>query len=190
MKATNTRIAEGLIPLSETSPLVAISSLRSKNMAATSIISMWSLLVLISEVNNIVSYLTLPEGCTDGLNAPVIVVRQKKALHSLKQAPPLLHNDINNFFLSLKFSQSMAHLHIHLCCEGSLMLLYSDAISLLHLDDSTTATIEVKARVLGIPNITNLSPVWWKSRIRRFHTGPSLGSYENECLVSRSGGTE
>jgi hypothetical protein len=34
-------------------------------------------------------YMILPEGWTEGLNTPSIIVRQKKVLHGLKQAPRL-----------------------------------------------------------------------------------------------------
>jgi len=47
------------------------------------------------EVDEDDSYMTLPEGCPEGLNAPAIVVRLKKALYGLKQAPRLHQQNVN-----------------------------------------------------------------------------------------------
>jgi len=39
------------------------------------------------EVDDDDIYMTLPEGWPEGLNTPMIIVRLKQALYSLKQAP-------------------------------------------------------------------------------------------------------
>jgi hypothetical protein len=45
-------------------------------------------------------YMTLPEGCPEGLNTPTIIVRLKKALYGPKQEQRLWHNNINTFLIS------------------------------------------------------------------------------------------
>jgi len=47
------------------------------------------------EINEDDIYMTLPEGWPEGLNAPKIIFRLRKALYGLTQAPRLWHNDIN-----------------------------------------------------------------------------------------------
>jgi hypothetical protein len=96
-------------------------------------------------------YMTLPEGWTEGLNAPTIIVVLKKALYGLKQAPLLWHNVINTVLLSLKFTQSQADPNLYLRSDGILMLLYIDDISMLYPQDATNAAIDVKARLTRSP---------------------------------------
>ena len=75
-------------------------------------------------------YMTLPEGWPEALNAPKFVVRLRKALDSLKQVPPLWHDDINAFLLSLGFTQSLANPNLYLRSDSILILLYVDDISM------------------------------------------------------------
>jgi hypothetical protein len=110
------------------------------------------------EVDNNDIYMTLPEGWPEGLNAPTIVVRLKKALYGLKQARRLWHNDINTFLLSLEFTQSLADPNLYVRCDGILMLLYVDNISMLYPEDATKVAIEVKARRSEKYKIRNLGP--------------------------------
>jgi len=82
----------------------------------------------------------------EGLNAPKIIVRLKKALYALKQAPQLWHDDINAFLLSYRFSLSLADPNLYLRSDGILTLLYVDDISMSYLENPANATIEVKAK--------------------------------------------
>jgi len=61
-----------------------------------------------SGINDDDIYRTLPEGWPEGLHAPKIIVRLRKALYVFKQALRLRHDDINVFLLSHGFSQSLA----------------------------------------------------------------------------------
>ena len=82
--------------------------------------------------------------------------RLKKALHRLKQAPWLSHNDINPFLLSHTFTQSQANPNLYHHSDGILMLLYVDDISMMYPKDTTKAAIEVMARLRKMFGITNL----------------------------------
>ena len=102
--------------------------------------------------------MTWPEGWPESLNAPTNIVQLKTALHGLKQAPRLWHNEINSCLLSVRFTQSKADPNLHLRSDCILMLLYVDDIAILYQKDATEAGIEVKARLLGQFKITNLGP--------------------------------
>jgi len=110
------------------------------------------------EVDDDDIYMTLPECWPEGLNTPTILVRLKKALYGLNQAPRLWHNDINTFLLPLEFTESQADPNLYLRSDGIQMLLYVDDISMLYPKDTTKAEIEVKARLLEKYKITNLGP--------------------------------
>ena len=69
-------------------------------------------------------HMTLPEGWPEGLNAPKIIVRLRKALYGLEQVPRQWHNDINAVLLCLGFTQSSADPNLYLCSDGILLLLY------------------------------------------------------------------
>ena len=86
-------------------------------------------------------YMTLPEGWPEGLNAPKIIVRLRKALYSLKQAPRLCHNDINAFLLSVGFTQFSADSNLYLRSNGILIILCVDDISMSYLKAATKAAI-------------------------------------------------
>jgi len=66
------------------------------------------------KINNDNMYMTLPEMWPEGLNAPKIIIRLRKALYGLKQALQLWPDDINDFLLSLWFTQSVANLNLYL----------------------------------------------------------------------------
>jgi hypothetical protein len=110
------------------------------------------------EVDDDDVYITLPEGWPKGLNTPTIIVRLKKALSGLKQAPRLWNNNITTFVLSLEFTQSQADLNLYLHSECMLMLLYIDDISMLYRKDTTKAAMEVKSWLSEKYKITNLGP--------------------------------
>jgi hypothetical protein len=75
-------------------------------------------------------YMTLPGGCQERLDAPNIIVRLRKALYGLKEGPQLWHDNINAFLLSLGFTQSSADPNLYLRCDGILILLYIEDISM------------------------------------------------------------
>jgi len=122
-------------------------------------------------------YMTLPEGWPEGSNTPKIVVRLRKALNGLKQAPRLWHDDDNAFLLSLGFTQSAADPNLYLRSGGILILLYVDNNSVSYLKAATKATIEVKVKLLEKDKITNLCPAcqFLGIEIYRDDTGINLG---------------
>jgi len=99
------------------------------------------------EVKDDYIYPTQTEGRLEGLNAPTIVVRLKKALYSLKQAPRHWQNYINRFFLCLEFIHSLADPNLSLRSDGILMLLYVNDISMLFPEDAMPGVFVVKARI-------------------------------------------
>jgi hypothetical protein len=101
-------------------------------------------------------YMTLPAGWPAGINTPTIIVRLKKALYCLKQAPQDCHCNISTFLLSLEFTRSQANLNLYLRRDAILMHLYDDDISMLCSKDDTKAAIEDKPRLSEKYNITNL----------------------------------
>jgi len=100
-----------------------------------------------AEVNDDGVYMTLPKGWPQGINTPTIIVRLKKALYGVKQAPRLWHNIINTCLLSPEFTKSRADPNLYLPHDGILMVLYVDDISMLYAKDAIKAAIEVKARL-------------------------------------------
>jgi hypothetical protein len=137
-------------------------------------------------------YMTLPEGWPEGLNAPKIVVRLRKALYSLKQAPRLWHDDINAFLLSLGFTQSSADPNLYLPSYGILILRYVDNISMAYPEAATKAAIEVKAKLSEKYIITNLGPArqFLGIEIHRDDTGISLGQKAYIATILRRFGME
>jgi len=75
------------------------------------------------EIDNDDIYMTLRDGWPEGLNAPKIDVRLRKALYSHKQALRLWHDNTNAFLLSLGFTQSLADPNLYLPSDGILILL-------------------------------------------------------------------
>jgi len=121
-------------------------------------------------------YMNLPEGWPEGLNAPQIIVRLRKALYSLKQAPQLWHEHINAFLLSLCFTQSLADPNLYLRRESILILLYVDDISMSNLEATAKAAVQVKAKLSEKYKITNLGPAcrFLGMKIHRDSTGVGL----------------
>jgi len=119
---------------------------------------------------------TPPEGWPEGLNAPSIVVRIKKALHGLKQAPQLWHNDINTILPSLEFKQSQADHNLSLHNDCILMLLYVDNISMLAPEETNKAVTHVKARLSEKYKITSLGPAPQVLSIEIHHEKYSTGT--------------
>jgi len=137
-------------------------------------------------------YMNLPEGWPEGLNPPKIIVRLRKALYSLKQAPRLWHDDINAFLLSLGFTQSSADPNLYLRSDGILILLYVDDISMSYPDAATKAAIEVKAKHSEKYKITNLGPArhFLGIESHRDNTGFSLGQKAYIATIFRRFGME
>jgi hypothetical protein len=99
--------------------------------------------------------MTFPEGWPERHNAPNIIVRLRKALYGLKNAPRLWHDDINPFLLSLGFTQSLADPNLYLHSDGSLILLYVDNSSMSYAEAATQTVIEVNAKLWEKYKITN-----------------------------------
>jgi len=116
--------------------------------------------VQISEIDNDDSHMNLPEECAKGLNAPKIIVRLRKALYDLRQAPRLWHDYINSFLLSHQYIQSSADLNLYLRRDTILIPVHDDDISVSYLEDVANAAIEVKVKLREQYTITNLSPAW------------------------------
>jgi hypothetical protein len=130
---------------------------------------------------------TLPEGWAEGLNAYKIIVRLRKALYGFKQAPRLLHDDINTFLLSLGFTQSLADPNRYLRSDGILILLYVNNIYMSYLKASAKATIKVKAKLSEKYKITNLAPAHQFLGIEIHHDGTrvSLGQKADITTILR-----
>jgi len=91
-------------------------------------------------------------------HAPPIIVRPRNALYGIEQAPRLLHNDINTFLLSLRFTQSQVDPNLYIRSDGILILLCIDVISMMYerTKSASKAAIEVKAKLSETYKITNL----------------------------------
>ena len=112
------------------------------------------------EIDDAIIYITLPERWPEGLNAPKIIVRLRKALYDLRQAPRLWHDYINSFLLSHQYIQSSADLNLYLRRDTILIPVHDDDISVSYLEDVANAAIEVKVKLREQYTITNLSPAW------------------------------
>jgi len=137
-------------------------------------------------------YMTRPEGWPEGLNAPKIIVRLRKALSGLKQAPRLWHDDINAFLHSLGFTQSSADPNLDLCSNGILILLYVEDMSMSYPEAATKAAIEVKAKLSEKYKITNLGPARQFLGIEILHddTGITLGQKAYVTTILKRFGIE
>jgi hypothetical protein len=133
---------------------------------------------LIPKIDNDDIYMTLPEGWPEGLNACKFIVRLRKALYGLRQAPPLWHDDINAFLLSLRFTRSLADPNLDLYSDGILILLYVDDISMSYPKAAAQAAIEVKAKLSEKYKITNLSPARQFPGIDIYSDGPGVSQKE------------
>jgi hypothetical protein len=122
-------------------------------------------------------YMTLPEGWPEGLNAPKIVVRLRKALYRLKQAPWLWYNDINAFLLSLGFTQSLVDPNLYLRSDGILIVLYVDDNSMSYPEAAAKPGIEVKVKLSEKYKITNLGPARQFVGIGIHRTGTGDGTW-------------
>ena len=144
------------------------------------------------EMDNDDIYMTLTEGWPEGSNTPKIVVRLRKALYDLKQAPRLWHDDINAFLLSLRFTQSSADPNLYHRSDCILILLYIYDISMSYQEAATKAAIEVKAKLSEKYKITNLGPArqFLGIEIHRNDTGISLGQKSYIATILRRLGME
>jgi len=137
-------------------------------------------------------YMTPPEGWTEGLNVPKIIVRLRKALYGHKQAPRIWHDNINAFPLSLGFTQSSADPNLYLRSDGLLILLYVDEVSMLYPEPATKAMIKVKAELSAKFTITNLGQLgqFLGIMIHRNGAGNSPGQKSYITTIIRQLGME
>jgi len=150
--------------------------------------------VLNPEIDDDDIYMTQPEGRPEGLNAPKIIVRLRKALYGLQQAPRLWHDDMNAFLLSLGFTRCLADPNLYLRSDSILILLYVDDITMSYPEAAAKAAIEVKAKLLDKYKITNIGPArqFLGIEIHRndIGTGISLGQKAYITTILRLFGME
>jgi hypothetical protein len=137
-------------------------------------------------------YMTLPEGWPEGSNAPRIVVRLRKDLYGLNQAPRLWHDDINAFLLSLGFTQSLADPNLYVLNDDIMILLYVDDMSMSYPKAAAKAAIKVKRKPSEKYKIMNLGPAHQLLgiEIHRDGTGVSLGQQAYSTTILRRFGME
>jgi len=102
-------------------------------------------------------FLELPEGWPEqGGPDEVTVVRLRKALYALKQAPHVWCRHINTFLLSLGFIQSEADSNLYIRNLGEmLLLLYVDDTLLAYAPTAAKEAEEIKQALAATYKITN-----------------------------------
>jgi hypothetical protein len=124
-------------------------------------------------------YMVLPEGWAEGhedarTHTWAIIVRLRKPLHGLKQAPRLWHNDITTIHLFFGFIQSQANPNLDICSNGILILVYIDDISMMYpgTESASNAELQVKGHLSEKYDITilGLAPNLWAARSTAFKT--------------------
>jgi hypothetical protein len=115
------------------------------------------------------------------------VVRLREAQNGLKQVPPLWHDDINAFLLSLVFNPSLPYPNLYVGSVGILIHLYVDNISISYREAVSNATIEVKGNVSEQYMIMNLGPAhqFLGVEIHCDGTGVSLRQTANITTIPR-----
>jgi len=143
--------------------------------------------VLNPEINDNDIYMTLPARRPEGQNALKIIVRLRKALYGVAQAPRLWHDNINAFLLSLELTQSLADPNLYLLSDGILILLYVDDISMSYPEAAAKAAIEVKAKLSETYKIMNLGPSseFLSIKIYRDSTRVSLSQKDYITMIFR-----
>jgi hypothetical protein len=102
-------------------------------------------------------YMSLPQMEVTGSSLKSkTTVRLLKALYGLKQAPRLWWKDINDFLLSIGFTQSAMDPNLYLK-EGILLLLYVDDILIAH--HGKGAVDDVKKQLMGKYKMSDLGPI-------------------------------
>jgi len=96
-------------------------------------------------------YMELPEGNE--------VVRLKKALYGLRQAPRLWYQDINNFLLSIGFRQSIADPNQYIQDDVLLLLYVDDMLIVFNPSKAIEVAQTTKNRLLKKYKITDLGEV-------------------------------
>ena len=118
-------------------------------------------------VNDPDLYMEVPIGLDDGSEITAgTVVRLKKALYGLKQAPRLWYGDINDFLLSLGFTQPEVDSNLYIFGDitstsgrpgpSILLLLYVDGISVAYPSNATATVKDIKAKLATKYKMTNL----------------------------------
>jgi len=136
------------------------------------------------DIDNDDIYMTLTEGWPEGLNAPKIIIRLRKALYGPKQAPRLWHDNINASLLSLGFTQSLANPNPYLQSDGILILVYVHDISMSYPKAMTKAAIEVNAKLSEQFKITQLGPARQFLGIVMHHNGTRVSLRQKTYIAT------
>ena len=116
------------------------------------------------EIDRETVFMTLPLGMdwVDPRFSAIHVVRLRKALYGLRQAPLLWYKEIHQFLLSIGFSQSTVDSNLYFG-KGILLLLYVDDILLINTHKNSVDTLnQIKQTLQARYRMTNLG------RARRF----------------------
>jgi len=130
------------------------------------------------DVDNDTQFMELPEG-RPGHGGPdeVKVVRLRKALHGLRQAPHLWYQHNNALLQSLSFIQSEADPNLCIRNLGEMLLiLYVDDMLLAYTPTAANEAEEIKQALAATCKITNVGTA------RQFH-GIEI-HYETHCLTT------
>jgi transposase InsO family protein len=111
------------------------------------------------EIDNDNVYMSLPQGIEEvDPSLSSSTVRLRKALYGLKQAPKLWYDNINQFLLSLEFTQSTADPNLYIT-DKALLLLYVDDILIIHTKQHGSRGDEIKRQLNERYKMTDLGQV-------------------------------
>jgi hypothetical protein len=88
----------------------------------------------------------------------VNIVRLRKALYGLRQAPRLWYEDVNSFLISLGFQPSTADPNLYTSDFGFIVLLYLDDILIIDTNPSLSNSRKIKEQLLARYRMTDLGP--------------------------------
>ena len=122
-------------------------------------------------------FMALPPGMdwVDPRFALDLVVRLRKALYGLRQAPRLWYEEIHRFLLSIDFTQSTVDPNLYYG-KGILLLLYVDDILLINTHNNSTESLNlIKQTLQAKYQMTHLGRAQRFLGIRINQTSPEIG---------------